>query len=236
MPTASPVIETPYRLPEPIVFPSGLTLLSWETPAGKRLRKPYTLSYASSGTSAPAFTSAAMIPYPWLDSTTSGGVFPDRARRRVFSRSLNDRDTRLMVTLGYLAWKAALSFCICSFWPPRTSWSQTVRVTGPSLAMSVLTELAGFGLGLLDPGVQADAATSAVARTMIGFRMAGLLRQPNRRRVRARTAHAVGVMIFLQELPRRRADSSRNGPQTRHHASRTVGSARATVSGAASGM
>src|SRR3569833_28140 len=114
-----------------------------------------------------------MIPYPWLASTTSGGVLPDSARRRVFSRSLNERDTRLMVTLGYLAWKAALSFCICSFWPPRTSWSQTVSVTGPALAMSVLTLLAGFcvGFALFDPGAQADTATSAVARTMIGFRM-----------------------------------------------------------------
>src|SRR4051795_8584068 len=104
-----------------------------------------------------------MMPYPWLASTTSGGLAPDSARRSVFSRSVKDRDTLLIVTLGYLAWKAALSFSICSFWPPRTSWSQTVSVTGPALAMSVLTAEGAFGLDLPppDPGAQADTATSA---------------------------------------------------------------------------
>ena len=45
-----------------------------------------------------------------------------------------------MVMFGYFSWNCALSVDICFSWPPRTSWSQTVRVTSPSEAASVFTD------------------------------------------------------------------------------------------------
>src|SRR6185503_8779794 len=81
-------------------------------------------------------TSWPMIGRPWLASTTSGALLLETASLSVVLRSVKDFATRLMVTFGYFCWNAALSCFICAFWPPRTSWSQTVSVTGPALAMS----------------------------------------------------------------------------------------------------
>src|SRR6266545_7834824 len=112
----------------------------------------------------PALTNCAMDPYPWFAATTSGGLSPDSASRSVFCRSGKDRDTRLIVTFGYLAWNAVLSLRICSFWPPRTSWSHTVRVTGPSREMSVLTAPGALDAGLTwpEPGAHAVARAATV--------------------------------------------------------------------------
>src|SRR6266545_2311902 len=63
---------------------------------------------------------------PWLASTTSGALVPETASLSVVLRSSKDLATRLILTLGYLAWNWRLSSFICAFWPPRTSWSQTV--------------------------------------------------------------------------------------------------------------
>ena len=53
---------------------------------------------------------------------------------------MNDFATRLIFTFGYVAMNASLRRLICSFWPPRTSWSQIVSVTSPALATSTLAE------------------------------------------------------------------------------------------------
>ncbi len=51
---------------------------------------------------------------PWLACTTSGAfLLPETASLSVVLRSSNDFATRLIVTFGYLAWKASLSCLIC---------------------------------------------------------------------------------------------------------------------------
>src|SRR3954468_17468115 len=112
-----------------------------------------------------------MTPRPWLASTTSGALGPETASFSVVLRSSKDFATRLILTLGYLAWNCLLSSLICAAWPPRTSWSQTVSVTLPALLMSGLVA-AGVVVVLLHvpalspPGVPQPAA-SAVAPTAI---------------------------------------------------------------------
>ncbi len=113
-----------------------------------------------------------MSDLPLLAWTTSGASSPVRASRRVVPRSSKDCEFRSMVTFGYFSSKAALSCVICSFWPPRTSWSHTVRVMSPRLAISLVTSPAGALDSSVDsrlePGVQAlmlRAATAATANT-----------------------------------------------------------------------
>src|SRR5665647_2707045 len=105
---------------------------------------------------------------PLLASTTSGGSFPLNARRSVVLRSSKDRDTRLILMFGYFASKFLISSAIWAAWPPRTSWSQTSRVTAPILAASVCTADADAGalvLGeVLEPG--AHAATALTPSTL----------------------------------------------------------------------
>src|SRR3954467_2989095 len=100
---------------------------------------------------------------PWLASTTSGAFGPDTASFRVVLRLVNDFATRLIVTFGYLAWNSAFSRWICLFWPPRTSWSQTVSVTFPALATSARAARSDGGgvFFALPPGVAPQAAASA---------------------------------------------------------------------------
>src|ERR1700759_1986042 len=110
-----------------------------------------------------------MIGRPWLASTTSGASGPETASLSVFCRSLNDRATRLMVTLGYFALNALFRRVISAFWPPRPSWSHTVSVTLPALAMSGfdVSVAAGvaffFWAALFEPGAAPHAATSTAS-------------------------------------------------------------------------
>jgi hypothetical protein len=82
-----------------------------------------------------------MTGLPWFACTTSGARSPETASLSVVLRSVKDFATRLMVTFGYLASNARLRRWICRRWPPRTSWSQTVSVTGPAFATSTTREL-----------------------------------------------------------------------------------------------
>src|SRR5437879_1867202 len=84
-----------------------------------------------------------MSGYPWFASTTSGGLLPDNASRRVVLRSWKDFEVRTILTFGYFAWNSLLSWVTWAFCPPRTSWSQTFRVTWPAFAGSVAMLLAG---------------------------------------------------------------------------------------------
>ena len=110
-----------------------------------------------------------MIGRPWLASTTSGGLGLETASLSVAWRSGNAFATRLIFTLGYLAWKLALSCLICLAWPPRTSWSQTVSVTSPAFATSILAalRLLSSAFSALSPesppGVPHPAASAASA-------------------------------------------------------------------------
>ena len=112
---------------------------------------------------------------PLFDCTTSGGSLPDSASRSVVFRSSNDLDTRFSLMFGYFAWNSSLSCFIWAAWPPRTSWSQTVRVTLPRAAASVRTDEVGdaFPAGSSEPGAQAarpsaaTAARAAARRTVI---------------------------------------------------------------------
>src|SRR4051812_17450974 len=112
-----------------------------------------------------------MIGRPWLASITSGALLLETASLSVVWRSLNDFATRLIFTFGYFARNAALSRLICLAWPPRTSWSQIVSVTGPALATSTFAEffLAWSAFLLLSPesppGVPQPATTASAART-----------------------------------------------------------------------
>ncbi len=77
-------------------------------------------------------------------------------------RLVNDLEFRLIVTFGYLSWNSLFSWVISAFCPPRTSWSQTVSVTGPAAVTFVLIAEVGFWVGVLAffPGVQAAASTT----------------------------------------------------------------------------
>src|SRR5665647_768074 len=112
---------------------------------------------------------------PLLASTTSGGSFPLNASRRVVLRSSKDRDTRLILMFGYFASNSLISWAIWAAWPPRTSWSQTSRVTAPILAASVWTadaDAGGLVLGEVeDPG--AHAATEAIPNALATNRIRG---------------------------------------------------------------
>src|SRR5689334_9948046 len=111
---------------------------------------------------------------PLLASTTSGGWLPLSASRSVVLRSSNERETRLIVMLGYLAWNSWLSWLIWAFWPPRTSWSHTIRVTLPMPAALVLTVAPGVGVEaaveLFEPGAHAVTAASPTAPAAISSR------------------------------------------------------------------
>src|SRR3954463_10092275 len=111
---------------------------------------------------------------PLLASTTSGGWVPLSASRSVVFRSSNDRETRLIVTLGDLALNSLLSWLICAACPPRTSWSHTVSVTLPALATSVLTVAPGVGVDAVEeppePGAHAVAAARPTTPTTISSR------------------------------------------------------------------
>ncbi len=111
---------------------------------------------------------------PLLASTTSGGWLPLSASRSVVLRSSNERETRLIVMLGYFAWNSLLSWLIWAFWPPRTSWSHTVRLTLPMPAASVLTVAPGVGVEppveLFEPGAHAVTAASPTAPAAISSR------------------------------------------------------------------
>ena len=85
-------------------------------------------------------------------------------------RLVNDFEFRLIVTLGYLAWNSLFSWVISAFCPPRTSWSQTVNVTGPAAETFVLIADVGFSVGffVLEPGVHPAASTTMpTAATLI---------------------------------------------------------------------
>src|SRR3954452_24027512 len=108
---------------------------------------------------------------PWLASTMSGALGPETASLSVVLRSVNDFATRLIFTLGYWAWKAWLRRLICFAWPPRTSWSQIVSVTGPAFATSTLAEFFLAWSAFLElspespPGVPQPASTASAARS-----------------------------------------------------------------------
>src|SRR6185437_11963782 len=63
-----------------------------------------------------------------------GGFGPVTASFSVVFRSVNDFAVRLIVTFGYFLWNSLLSCSTTGAWPPRTSWSHTVSVTGPRAA------------------------------------------------------------------------------------------------------
>src|SRR5215212_9877094 len=110
---------------------------------------------------------------PWLASTTSGALLLDTASLSVVLRLVNDFATRLIFTFGYFPRNAALRRLICAAWPPRTSWSQTVSVTLPALATSILAEffLAWSAFLVLSPesppGVPQPASRASAARSPI---------------------------------------------------------------------
>src|SRR4051794_40121262 len=110
-----------------------------------------------------------MIGRPWLASTMSGALLLETASFSVVWRSVNDFACRLIFTFGYFARNAALRRLICAAWPPRTSWSQMVSVTGPALATSTFAEFFFAWSAFLElspespPGVPQPASTASAA-------------------------------------------------------------------------
>src|SRR6478672_367048 len=117
-----------------------------------------------------------MSGYPWLTSTTSGGLLDDSASLSVVLRLAKSRTVRFTVTLGYFASKALLSDVTTGLVPSPFSASHTVSVTSPAFATSVETSDADFadGASELEPGAHPVRATSPVtvsaARDHVGGR------------------------------------------------------------------
>src|SRR5215831_19993466 len=110
-------------------------------PVEYRLFQPYCFAYLFSESRSPALTSGPIAEYPLLASTTSGGFGPEAASFSVACRSVNDFATRLILMFGYFFSKFAFSVVIAAFWPPRTSWSQTVSVTVAFIAVCALVDV-----------------------------------------------------------------------------------------------
>src|SRR5215831_2882537 len=110
-------------------------------PVEYRLFQPYCFAYLFSESRSPALTSGPIAEYPLLASTTSGGFGPEAASFSVVCRSVNDLATRLILMFGYFFWKFAFRVVIAAFWPPRTSWSQTVSVTVACFAAWLRAEM-----------------------------------------------------------------------------------------------
>src|SRR6476619_4831530 len=105
-----------------------------------------------------------MSGYPWLTSTTSGGLLDDSASLSVVLRWAKSRTVRFTVTFGYFASKALLSDVTTGLVPAPFSASHTVRVTLPAFDTFVETSDADFAAGAFDwePGARPVRAMSPV--------------------------------------------------------------------------